>query len=595
MDKINKTARYLIKYKRYSVSILFFVILGTAFEGFSAGMLIPILQQIISHDINVFAKIPVLYKLHLLSNFKGTKEILFVLLAFTFSLILLKNILIFTGKKLIWKLRSLLYKDLQNELFDKLIAGGINFFDAAKSGHIMHSFNRETELISTYMFNILTLATILIQISVYLLVLAFISWRLGILCIFLIVLIFPVVHFIRKRKEVLSILSNKAQAEVSFILTEILSGIRTIKLFTAENIMRGYFRKELDGFTHKDYKANVYQELLTPVSEVMIAGAISAIFIIGISLKGKVDMPLPQIIAFMWILFRLLNQLNNFNHFRTEMAGCVGAFDSYERLLRRIENSIPANNYLKLGQFSDKIEFKKVTFSYGEGKEIFKDLSFDIPKGKITAIAGSSGAGKSTIANLIARLYDVTRGEIMVDGINLKLIDLHSWRSKISFVLQDTFIFNVSARDNIAFGLPEISEEKIIIAAKTANIHDFITTLPKGYDTLLGERGVRLSGGQRQRISIARAVIREPEILILDEATSALDTESERLVQGAIDTICKNHTVIVIAHRLSTIENADKLIVIENGQKVEEGTHKELLELSGRYCQLYLLQEKPGE
>lgn len=591
MDKIKKTIDYLLRYKMYSLAIMFFIIVGTTLEGFSASMIIPFLQQIISPGTSILPGLPFLKRIAGFINYADSGYPLFIILIFLFFLILFKSLFLLFGKRIIWKLRFSIYRDLQNELFGLIVNTGLTFFDKNKSGHIMHSFNRETERIATYMFNFLTLVTVVLQIIVYLAVLAVISWKFTIGSFLMVMLIFPVVHLIRKNKELYSIASNKSQADLNFILMEILTGMRTIKLFIAENISGERFRENLREFISRDYKSNIWQELLSPAFEVFIFGSISLIF--GISIVFfRIDFSkiLPEMVAFMWIMFRTFNQVNSFNHFRTEMAGCIGAFNSYEELVGKLKDAVLPNGSIKIETLTEKITFENATFGYSSDRKVLRDVSFVIPKGRVTAIVGGSGEGKSTVVHLIPRLYDIEGGKILVDGIDLKDIDIYSWRRLIGFVSQDVFIFNSTARENIILGLKKVSSERIINAAKTANIHDFITSLPSGYDTILGERGIRLSGGQKQRISIARAVIREPEILILDEATSSLDSESEYMVQEAIDKACHNRTVIVIAHRLSTVRNADQLIVIEEGKIIEQGTHEGLIKSKGRYWQLYSKQ-----
>lgn len=584
------TFHYLSAHKAYSAAIVFFMLAGTLFEGVGIGILVPFLQQVISPDL-LLNKFPVLNRFSLFANPQNRNLSLTLLLFSFFLLVFFKNTLFVLGKRMMWRLRFLLHKELQVSLFDSLIFGGLAFFDSAKSGHMIHSFNRETERISAYIFNTLNLISISIQIGIYLLLLALVSWQLSSLAVCLLFLIFPIVHSIRKKRESLSIESNNGQADVNFILLEVLNGIRVVKLYIAENLAKGWFKESLDKFVAKEYRANVLQELIAPISETVIFGFICIVFAFVVFLM-KVNMAyiLPQLIVSIWILFRALAQVNSFNHFRTEMAGCVGALESYDTILERVKSSVISNGGKRLDRFREKIEFKNVDFGYTRANLVLKDISFAVPKGKVTAIVGSSGAGKTTIVNLIPRLYDAVAGQILVDGINLKDIDFYSWRRKIGFVSQDTFILNADVTANICFGLSDIPEDKVIAAAKAANIHDFLVTLPDGYGTILGERGVRFSSGQKQRISIARAIIRDPEILILDEATSSLDSESERLVQEAIERICRDRTVISIAHRLSTIQNADVLIVLESGRIVESGTHAELLDKNGRYAKLYNLQ-----
>jgi len=295
------------------------------------------------------------------------------------------------------------------------------------------------------------------------------------------------------------------------------------------------------------------------------------------------------IVTFFFVLYRLSPKVGTLNNYRHYFLGEFPGFRSVADLIR--ETSAPQ---IKSGRkvfekLNESIKFEDVYFSYGD-EDVFKGLNAVFKKGKTTAIVGASGVGKSTIIDLILRFYDPTNGRILIDGTDLKELDLQTWRRAMSVVRQDTFLFNDTVRKNILLGDPEASESEVIKAAKLANAHEFIVKLPQGYDTLIGDRGLRLSGGQRQRLALARAIIRNPQILILDEATSALDTESEQLIQEALKEIERDRTTIIVAHRLSTIEKADNILVIENGKVIEEGSHAELIKKNGAYAKYYSLQ-----
>ncbi len=347
----------------------------------------------------------------------------------------------------------------------------------------------------------------------------------------------------------------------------------------------------------EERRRDVWAALTLPVTQVATVLGVAAFLVVGyLLLRDSGETVLPRLLTFIFILYRLLPLFGNINDERVQLSGLVP-------LLRRVSNMLRTDDkeYIVDGErpftgLYSTVEFRGVSLRYVENeKAAVRDFSFEVRSGQMIALVGESGAGKSTVASLLLRLYDPSTGQVLVDGQDLKQLDLAQWRDHIGVVNQGTHLFNASIHENIAFGRLDATKEDIVAAARSAHAHEFISQLADGYDTIVGDRGHRLSGGQRQRIAIARAILRDPDILVLDEATSDLDSHSERLIQEAIDKLRSDRTVVAIAHRLSTVAMADQILVLAEGRIVERGTHDELLALEGRYTQLWRIQTATGD
>ena len=488
-----------------------------------------------------------------------------------------------------------LVKDIRNAVYRHLHTLSLGYFTNERTGNLISRITNDVAVINTGISaTFLNLVREPLLIIVFLGIAFSLSWRLTLLS--LVVLPFAL-YFIGKlglriHKE--SWTTQERMADMTSVLQETITGIKVVKAFGMEEFENKKFQKETWRYFKSLLKIVRIRNLASPITEFLsvIVGVV-IIWYGGMQVLELGTMRASEFLTFLIAIFQImppvkeLTSVNNRIQESTAAAKRVFEVLDIEPEIKEVENAI------ELKEFKDKIVFEDVWFSYNgqsDGDFVLKNINLVVKRGEILAIVGPSGAGKSTLVDLIPRFYDPTRGRILIDGIDLKLLKIKSLRDKIGIVTQETILFNDTVKNNIAYGLDDCPMEKIIEAAIAANAHEFIMQLPQGYDTLIGERGTKLSGGQRQRISIARALLKNPPILILDEATSNLDTESEILVQEAIERLMKNRTVFVIAHRLSTIRNADRIIVLENGRIVQEGRHDELIKQDGLYRKLYEMQ-----
>jgi len=482
-------------------------------------------------------------------------------------------------------------KDLRQDLYTKLINLSHDFFVTHTSSKVM---SRVTNDINALQNALLKVPPTVIRDGLIIIGmiggLFYLHWKYAFFIVVVLpILAIPLAQFARKLRKA----SKESMVQISEIYTslqEMLSGFSVIKSFCREEHEEARF-----AVNNKDYY-NVQQRIVrvdartTPVMEVLSMTGVAIVLWFGGKDVINGAWTLGDFTAFILAVQQMYQPIKNFAQLNSTIQQAVSASERVFEILDEKSKIFNLPDAKNLDVFSKNIVYKNVSFEYEKDKSILKNINIDIKKGQTVAFVGSSGSGKSTIANLLLRFYDVNSGEILIDGINIKNLTLESLRDKIGVVSQDVFLFNDSVRYNIAYGKLDATDEEIELAAKSANAHNFISKMPDGYNTLIGERGMKLSGGEKQRIAIARAMLKNPPILVLDEATSALDSESEKLVQEAIETLMKNRTVILIAHRLSTVINADQIVVIDKGTIAEVGKHRELLDKNGIYTKLYNLK-----
>ena len=589
----NKKAReFLISnlypYKKHIVLLFFLLLLASVFDGVSIGMLVPLLgglQEVKNYDqlpdtlqtlADIFAKYPIQTQIYLS-------------LAFVVAAVLLKNLFLIISRYLSSRIVSWIISSIRAKLVNTLMFVGIGYYNKVKNGELVDKIVLKKLLTEEIVRQIFELIDNIISFSILIVLLIIFSWKMTLVSIIMAVLIgFGVSIYIRR----LAILGQRvvnSGRELTGSVQESLSGVEVIKSFTRENERYQYLKDKIEKHADTTFQLKFADSMVHIITEALGIIAIAILFIIAIT-RSDMDyrLLLTQLLPFIYILSRMLPLIKMINHSRGVIEGRLPALEAvYD--LSRTDNKPYVKDGPNIYQgLQNSIRFDSVSFSYNyDDQPALDNVTFEIQKGKTTAIVGKSGAGKSTVINLLLKLYDPLEGAILIDGGDLRELNTHSYRNNIGVVTQDTFIFSDTVKNNIAFGSNEdTNDEAIKDAAKRAGADEFIKELPSGYDTLLGERGVNLSGGQKQRISIARAILKNPEILILDEATSSLDTQTERLIHNAIIELSRDRTVVIIAHRLSTVRAADRIIVLRDGELAEAGTEDELLMQKGEYYEL---------
>ena len=598
--------RFIPPYKKYLVLTVLFNILSAVLNIFSFAALIPILQILfrtegtgtathlmpwtLDNIKEVMANNADYYVTQLIGNVGATTTLLLIGLFLAFTTFL-KTGAYFLSSATIIPIRTGVVRDIRNQLYAKITSLPLGFFSEERKGDIIARMTGDVgEIESSIMSSLDMLFKNPILIISYFTALLFISWQLTLFTLVFVPVFGWFMGFVGRKLKRKSIEAQSLWSDTMSQVEETLGGLRIIKAFCAEEKMNNRFSDINNHYRSSVQRVNIRQQMAHPMSEFL--GTVLIIIVLwvgGILVLDQQILSGPTFIYYLVMLYSIINPLKDFSKASYNIPKGLASMERVDKILKA-ENTIkePANAK-HISAFEHQIEFRHVSFRYGE-QWVLRDINLVIPKGKTIALVGQSGSGKSTLVDLIPRYYDVQQGEVLIDGINVKDLGIHDLRQLIGNVNQEAILFNDSFIGNITFGVDHATQEQVEHAARIANAHEFIMQSEHGYDTNIGDRGGRLSGGQRQRVSIARAILKNPPILILDEATSALDTESERLVQDALERLMKTRTTVAIAHRLSTIKNADEICVLHEGQIVERGTHEELLKIDGYYKKLHDMQ-----
>ena len=602
--------RFVPPYKKYLLASLFFTLLSAILNVFSFMVIIPILQILFKiNDTSAVDFIPwselsagnakdvivnnATYYLNDFTAEHGASFVLLLLGLFLIFMTLLKTASYFASSAAIIPLRTGIVRDMRTKLYDKVVSLPIGFFSNERKGDIIA---RMTGDVSEVENSIVTSLDMLIKnpifIIIYFATLIYVSWELTLFTICVIPLLGWIMGKIGRKLKAKSLVAQQKLGETTSQMEETLGGLRIIKAFLAEKKMSGRFMKCSNELRRATMKVTKRQALAHPMSEFLGTCVIVIVLWFGGTLILGDDSPIsaPSFIYYLTILYSIINPLKELSKASYNIPRGLASMERIDAILNAENPIVDGEKGVEIPEMKEGIEFKNLNFSYDGERDVLKNINLKIEKGKTVALVGQSGSGKSTMVDLIPRYYDVQQGEICIDGVNIKDMKVKSLRALIGNVNQEAILFNDTFYNNITFGVENATMEQVIEAAKIANAHEFIMETENGYDTNVGDRGCRLSGGQRQRISIARAILKNPPILILDEATSALDTESERLVQEALERLMKTRTTIAIAHRLSTIKNADEICVLRDGEIVERGTHDYLIKLNGVYKRLNDMQ-----
>lgn len=606
-DFIQVLRRFIPPYKKFLILHVIFNVLSAILNIFSFMLLVPILQILFKMQEANYTFIPwgtegsfkdiainnfYYYVTYLIETY-GASTTLLLLGLFLAFMTFLKTASYFLSSATMIPIRTGVVRDIRVALYKKILNLPLGFFSEERKGDIIARMSGDVnEIEVSIMSSLDMLFKNPVLIAFYFGTLIATSWQLTLFTITVLPFMGWLMGRVGKMLKRKSLVAQNQWSDLMSQVEETLGGLRIIKAFNAEKKMNKRFGDSNNLYRDTISRVNVRQQMAHPMSEFL--GTILIVIVLWFGgtliLNNDSTITAPSFIFYLVMLYSLINPLKEFSKASYNIPKGLASMERVDKILKA-ENKMPVpTNPIHIGPLKEKIEFKNVSFKY-DTKWVLKNINLTIEKGKTIALVGQSGSGKSTMVDLIPRYHDVQDGEVLIDGINVKDTTFHDLRSIMGNVNQEAILFNDTFFNNISFGVENATLEQVIEAAKIANAHDFIMASEKGYDTLIGDRGGKLSGGQRQRISIARAILKNPPILILDEATSALDTESERMVQDALEKLMRNRTTIAIAHRLSTIRHADEICVLHEGEIVERGKHDELLALNGYYKRLCDMQQ----
>ena len=591
---------------RYAVPYFFYAALHAIFNTFNYAMIIPILNAMFSegYSFKPLHEMPHIAlnneSMQLLLNYIYTQlfgdnfnmtYILAMLAAILIVMNLLSNLFRYLSSYTVETMRTRTLQRMRNDMFDNIINMNVGYFSDQRKGDIISKITSDVAMVQFCITNTLQVAfREPFLIFGYLFLMVNISWELSLFAVVFLPFVGLLIGNIVKKLRHPAGQTQQRLGDLVSVLDESLSGIKVIKTYNAtEYVVRKFHALNADLSRLLLYMAR-RQQLASPMSEFLGITVVAVVLIFGGSLVTRGSLSAAGFIAFIAAFSQITRPVRSFIDQFANINQGVAAGERIFSIIDAKSEITDRPDAKPFGVLKDKIEFRDISFSYDSSREIIHNVSFEIRKGETVALVGPSGGGKSTLSELMARFYDPQQGDILIDGVSIRDYTQESLRSHMSLVSQDTILFNDTIEGNISLGKADATHEEVVEAARIANADSFIREMPEGYATNIGDRGSKLSGGQRQRLSIARAILKNPEFLILDEATSALDTESEKLVQDALNTVLKGRTSVVIAHRLSTVHNADKIIVIEQGRIAEQGTHAELMARGGIYSKLIEMQ-----
>ncbi len=596
---ITRLLHYAANYKRSIALNVLCNLLMALFMVFSIPTLIPFLNILFNRSELVVEK-PTsfdpggLLKYHLsqsILHYGKDKVLIFTCLLIIF-VFFFKNLFRYLALYFITPVRNGIVRDIRQKLFEKMLDLPLSYFSEQRKGDLLSRITSDAQEIEWSILNVIeTIVREPVVMFGSLAIMVYVSPSLTLFVFGLILFIALIIGTISKTLRKNSGLAQERLGNVIAVVEEALGGLRIIKGFNAENYQKNRFALENNEYRDLVTKILRRKDLASPMSEFLGVSVVAVLLWYGSRQVFAGTMQPETFFAFIFAFYNVIDPAKNFSSAIYTMQKGLAAADRIESILATVSSIQEKTNALDFPSFEKNIHYKNVTFAYNEERTVLKNINLTIEKGKIIALVGSSGSGKSTIADLLTRFYDVENGSILIDDIDVKDLKIKDLRDKIGIVSQEAILFNDSIFNNIVFGMKNVSAEQVEAAARVANAHEFIIATEQGYHSNIGDRGMKLSGGQRQRLTIARAILKNPPILILDEATSALDSESEKLVQDALHHLLKNRTAMVIAHRLSTIQHADEIIVMREGEIIERGTHEFLLQKNGEYAKLVALQQ----